>query len=91
MGIIALVPARAGSKGIKNKNIVNFCGKPLIFWVLNSLVNSCFIDKIFVATDSKEISSVVLEFFGNSEKVFVYERLPENAQDNSLTIDLVLE
>ena len=91
MGYVALVPARGGSKGIKNKNIIELNGKPLIYWVLEALVGSNKIDEIFVATDSDVIANVVNKGFADCAKVHIYERLADNAQDNSLTIDLVLE
>lgn len=91
MGYVALIPARGGSKGIKNKNIVELNGKPLIYWVIEALIKSKRIDKIFVATDSEQIEAVVNKGFGDCTKLSIYKRLDQNAQDNSLTIDLVLE
>ena len=38
--ILCIIPARSGSKGIKNKNRINFLGKPLIFWTINSALKS---------------------------------------------------
>ena len=58
MSNIALVPARCGSKSIPFKNIKDFCGRPLIYWVLNSLNNVKEIDSIYVATDCDEISEI---------------------------------
>ena len=78
---IAFIPARGGSKSIKQKNIKPFCGKPLIYWNLIALENSSNIDKIVVATDCKEIKRVVLNF--EFDKVKVYDRDKINAQDNS--------
>ena len=59
---IAIVPARGGSKGIKDKNIKLFCGKPLIYWTLKELNNCKIIDEIVLATDSLKISNVVEKF-----------------------------
>ena len=56
---IAIIPARGGSKRIKNKNIVDFLGKPLIAYALDAAKESGLFDKIHVSTDSKEIRSVV--------------------------------
>ena len=43
---ISIVPVRIGSKSIPEKNIKNFCGKPLIYWTLESLQKSKNIDKL---------------------------------------------
>ena len=52
MKILAIIPARSGSKSIKNKNIVSFRGKPLLAHSVLSAVNSSKIDKVIVSTDS---------------------------------------
>ena len=56
--IIAIIPARGGSKGIPKKNIVNFCGKPLISWTILAAKKSKKISAVYVSTDSKEISDI---------------------------------
>lgn len=86
---IALVPARCGSKSIKFKNIKLLNGKPLIYWVLKALSDSEVIDKVFVATDCKKIADVVISL--NLEKVSIYNRLAENARDESSTESLMIE
>jgi len=55
MSFIALVPARAGSKGVRNKNFKNFCGKPLIYWTLSEAFKSKYISDIIVSSDCKKI------------------------------------
>ena len=57
---IAVIPARSGSKGIPNKNIIDFMGKPLIYWSILSAKASKCIDRVVVSTDSKEIAIVKL-------------------------------
>ena len=86
---IAFIPARCGSKSIHFKNIKMFCGKPLIYWTLNALENSKTIDKIIVATDCKEIATIVKSF--NFKKVSIYWRNPANAQDSSSSESVILE
>jgi len=86
---IAFVPARCGSKSIPFKNIKMFCGKPLIYWTLNELKDSKTIDEIIVATDCKEIATIVESF--KFKKVSIYWRNPENAQDISTTESVMLE
>ena len=54
---IAIILARGGSKGLKNKNIINFCGKPLITWT----INNCFeagIRNVYVSSDSEKILNI---------------------------------
>ena len=53
--ILAVVPARAGSKRIKNKNIVRLNNKPLIEYTLNVAKKCKYIDKIVVSSESKKI------------------------------------
>ena len=55
---IAIIPARAGSKRIKNKNIVDFYGKPLITYTIKTLVRSKVFDLIIVSSDSKKIQNI---------------------------------
>lgn len=83
------MPVRCGSKSIPFKNIKNFCGKPLVYWNLHALQNSSIIEKIFVATDCKEIISVVNSF--TFDKVEIYEREPQNANDTANTESVMLE
>lgn len=56
--IIALVCCRQNSKGIKNKNIKNFNGKPLLYWTFKNILKSNLFDKIYLSTDGKKISKV---------------------------------
>lgn len=87
--IFAFVPVRFGSKSIPLKNIKNFCGKPLVYWVLRALQSSANIEKIYVATDSNQIEEVINQF--NFNKVEIYRRDPENATDTATTESVMLE
>ena len=62
MKILAIIPARGGSKGLPWKNIRQLLGKPLIAWTIEQAKRSKFIDEIFVSTDSEEIAKVSKEF-----------------------------
>ena len=86
---IAFVPVRGGSKSIPLKNVKEFCGKPLIFWILKELSITNKIDRIVVATDCNTIRSIVKSF--DLPKVIVYDRLPINAEDTSSTESVMLE
>lgn len=53
--VIAIIPARGGSKGIPRKNIAPLCGKPLIAYTIAAAINSGCIDNVILSSDSKEI------------------------------------
>ena len=53
--VLAIIPARSGSKGLKNKNIKLFNKKPLLSWTINQAIKSRYIDRVYVSTDSQKI------------------------------------
>ena len=59
--IIAIIPARGGSKRIKNKNIKNFFSKPILYLTLKTLKKSNLFDRIIVSTDNAKIKKKSLE------------------------------
>lgn len=56
--IVAIIPARGGSKSIPGKNIASFCSKPLIAWTITQALASKYIDKVYVSTDDKKIARI---------------------------------
>jgi len=60
--IIAVITARKGSKRIKNKNIINFFGKPLIAYSITTAKKSNLFSKVFVSTDSLKIKKISEEY-----------------------------
>lgn len=58
MKILAVIPARGGSKRIPNKNIIDFCGKPMIAWTVDAAIESGRFDRVIVSTESEEIAQV---------------------------------
>lgn len=83
--VIAVIPARGGSKGIPNKNIKDFHGKPLIAWTIKTALESEYIDEVCVSTDSEKIFEVS-KLFGAKPK---FKRPAEFAQDDSTTIEVL--
>ena len=55
MIIDSIILARGGSRGIPRKNIINFCGKPLIYWTIRQCLSSKNIRNVWVSSDSDEI------------------------------------
>ncbi|OAX46342.1 acylneuraminate cytidylyltransferase family protein [Paenibacillus sp. AD87] len=83
--IVAVIPARAGSKGIPNKNIVDVNGNPLIVYTINAALESRYIDRIYVSTDSIEIADVC-----RAHGVEVERLRPQHlATDEAKTIDVL--
>ena len=56
---LAIIPARGGSKRILNKNIKNFCGKPIISYIIETASNTNLFSKIHISTEDKEIFNLV--------------------------------
>lgn len=85
MSIVALIPARGGSKGVPNKNIKTLGEKPLIAHTIDVALNCNYINRVIVSTDDEEIASIS-RFFG-AEVPFMR---PKNlATDNATTIDVI--
>jgi len=62
MYILALIPARGGSKGITKKNIRKVEGKPLIAFPIQTALRSQFIDRVIVSTDNREIADIARQY-----------------------------
>ena len=60
--IIAIIPARGGSKRIKRKNIKDFCGTPMIARAIKTAINSEIFDEVIVSTDDEEIMRISEKF-----------------------------
>ena len=60
--IIAIIPARGGSKEIPEKNIKNFCGKPLIAWAIETALKNKRLDRVIVSTDDKKIARIARKY-----------------------------
>ena len=60
MKVIAIIPARGGSKGLPGKNLADFHGKPLISWPIIAALKSKVIDEVVVTTDSPQIADAAL-------------------------------
>ncbi|MBW3697596.1 acylneuraminate cytidylyltransferase family protein [Vibrio sp. T187] len=84
--IMALIPARGGSKRLPRKNVLPLAGKPLINWTIEAGIQSQYVDRVFVSTDDKEIASIACEL-----EVELPELRPtELASDIAKTEDVLL-
>ncbi len=80
--VIAVIPARGGSKAVPHKNIVPLGGKPLIVWPIEIAQSVDLIDRIIVSTDDEAIAAVARRHGAE-----VYRRPPHLATDTALVID----
>jgi len=83
--VIAIIPARGGSKGLPGKNIRMLCGKPLIAWSIEKALKSRCLDTVLVSTDSAEIADVARSF--GAEVPFL--RPAELATDHASTYEVI--
>ncbi len=84
--ILAIIPARGGSKGLPGKNIKPLQGKPLIGWPIKAALNSRYIDRVIVTTDDKIIAKIAQE--QGADVPFL--RPAEFAKDTSPSSDAII-
>jgi len=80
--VIAVIPARGGSKGVPRKNVVDLGGKPLIAWSIETAQAVGAIDRTIVSTDDNEIADVARRYGAE-----VYRRPAHLSTDSALVID----
>ena len=59
---IAIIPARSGSKGLKDKNIIDLCGKPLIAYSIDAALETGLFDHVIVSTDSEHYAEIAQHY-----------------------------
>ncbi len=84
---IAIIPARSGSKGLKDKNIKELNGKPLMAYTIECALNSKMFDKVFVSTDSQKYADIAIQYGADAS----FLRSEENSGDNAGSWDVVRE
>lgn len=84
--VLAIIPARGGSKGVPRKNIRQAAGKPLIAWTIQEAQKSGYIDRIIVSTEDPEIAEIAREW--GAEIPFM--RPAELARDETPGIEPVI-
>ena len=85
--VLAVIPARGGSKGIPNKNVVSLMGKPLINWTIEAASSCRYIDHLILSSDDERICSVAKAAGCNVP----FLRASELATDDAKTVDVVLD
>ena len=85
MKTLAIIPARSGSKGLRDKNILKIKGKTLIEWAVEGALNSQYIDKVVVSTDSESYAKIAKNC--NAEIPFL--RPSSISSDSSTAVDVI--
>lgn len=83
--VLAVIPARGGSKRVPRKNIREVAGKPLIAWTINAAKGSRYIDRCIVSTDDEEVADIARQCGGDVP----FMRPAEFARDDSSSIDVL--
>lgn len=89
MKSIAFVPIRKGSKGIAGKNTRLLYGKPLLCWILDTLVQSSLFDEVWLASDCVETERMTIDKYGGNVKI--YRRTDSSATDKSSVMKVIKE
>ena len=84
--LLALIPARGGSKRLIGKNTLELAGKPLIAWSIDAAFASKYVDRVIVSTDNKAIADTALKF--NAEVPFM--RPNHLATDAASSVDVAV-
>ena len=83
--VLAVIPARGGSKGIPRKNIKDFAGFPLIAYSIAAAKQSSLVTRVIVSTDDEEIAEIARQW--GAETPFL--RPEEFSRDNTLDLSLI--
>lgn len=84
---LAIIPARSGSKGLKDKNIKELCGKPLMVYTIESAIKSKQFDIVHVSTDSEKYATIAKKYGAD----IPFLRKIELSGDTSVIWDTVKE
>ena len=83
--IIAIILCKGNSKGVKNKNLKIFLGKPLLYWTIKSLKESNKIKEIYLSSESKKILN-----YAKKQKIKLIKRPKHLSQPRSQSEDSLL-
>ena len=85
MKIIAIIPARGGSKRLKRKNIVDICGKPMLYWAIKACKESKYDIDCYVSSEDDEIKLIAANHGAN-----IHDRSPRLSDDKTFKQDVIV-
>lgn len=89
MNRIAIIPARSGSKGLKDKNIIDVCGKPLIVYSIEAACESGIFDRVIVSTDSERYGQIAVNY--GADVMYRGEQLSNDNATTFMVIEDILQ
>ncbi len=90
-GIIGIIPARSGSKGVRDKNVKMLNGKPLMAYTIEAALKSQCFDKIVVSTDSEAYAKIAMEYGAEVPFLRPEHLSGDEVATNDVIIDLLTE
>lgn len=87
--IVAIIPARAGSKGLKNKNIIDLCGKPLMAYSIEAALKAEVFSRVIVSTDSERYAEIAKDY--GAEVMMRDEELASDMATTYMVVENILK
>jgi CMP-N,N'-diacetyllegionaminic acid synthase len=84
--LLAVIPARGGSKRLPGKNILDLAGKPLIAWTIESALDSKYIDRVIVSTNDNKVATISKKYGADVP----FMRPDDLSADEATSIDVIL-
>lgn len=82
---IAIIPARSGSKGLKDKNILDICGKPMMNYSIEAAVNATCFDRVLVSTDSEKYGGIAVA--AGAEAIYRGEQVSNDTASTFMVVE----
>jgi CMP-N,N'-diacetyllegionaminic acid synthase len=87
--VLAIIPARSGSKGLANKNILPLAGRPLLGWSIDHALNSKLVDRVICSTDDEQIAEIARSHGAEAPFIRPAELSGDNANDSSFAVHAI--
>jgi len=87
--VLAIIPARSGSKGLANKNVLPLAGRPLLAWSIEHAQNSKLTTRVICSTDDEKIAAIARQYGAETPFLRPAELSGDDANDSSFTVHAI--
>jgi CMP-N,N'-diacetyllegionaminic acid synthase len=87
--VLAIIPARSGSKGLASKNILPLAGRPLLAWSIEHALNAKLVDRVVCSTNDQEFAEIARQYGAEAPFLRPAELSGDNANDSSFTVHAI--